>query len=50
MQKLIIFLYTTNKQSEKEIKKTIEAQIYNEEKTISSANGVGKAGELHVKE
>ena len=29
---------------------TKEARIYNGEKTVSSINGAGKTGELHVKE
>ena len=29
---------------------TKEPRIYNGEKTVSSASGVGKAGQLHVKE
>ena len=29
---------------------TKEARIYNEEKTASSINGVGKIGQLHAKE
>jgi len=29
---------------------TKEARIYNGEKTVSSINGVGKTGQLHVKE
>ena len=29
---------------------TKEARIYNEEKTVSSISGVGKTGQLHVKE
>jgi len=29
---------------------TKEAKIYNGEKTASSINGVGKTGQLHVKE
>ena len=29
---------------------TKEANIYNGEKTVSSANGAGKTGQLHVKE
>ena len=27
-----------------------EARIYNGEKTVSSVNGAGKTGQLHVKE
>ena len=29
---------------------TKEARIYNREKTISSINGTGKPGQLHVKD
>ena len=29
---------------------TKEARIYNEEKTVSSINGAGNTGQLHVKE
>ena len=29
---------------------TIEARIYNGEKTVSSMSGAGKTGQLHVKE
>jgi len=29
---------------------TKEARLYNEAKTASSINGVGKTGQLHVKE
>ena len=29
---------------------TKEARIYNGEKTVSSINGAGKTGQLHVKE
>ena len=29
---------------------TNEERIYNEEKTVSSPSGVGKTGQLHVKE